>query len=71
MLLNYTNYELTSFTTNDLAVRNNCVASKQASKQASIVYNRTFSSEGPAFFICRGDYPSTDEGGRAFAFLFT
>ena len=35
MLLNYIYYELTIFTANDLAVRNNCVASKQASKQAS------------------------------------
>ena len=34
MLLNYTYYELTIFTTNDLVVRNICVASKQASKQA-------------------------------------
>ncbi len=31
---------LTSFTAECLAVGDNCVASKQASKQASIVYNR-------------------------------
>ena len=31
---------LTSFTAECLVVRDNCVASKQASKQASIVYNR-------------------------------
>ena len=35
MLLNYTYYGLTIFTTNNLAVWNNCVASKQASNQAS------------------------------------
>ena len=31
---------LISFTAESLVVRDNCVASKQASKQASIVYNR-------------------------------
>ena len=37
MLLNADiDYELTSFTTNNLAVWDNCVASKQASKQAII-----------------------------------
>ena len=41
-LLNITNIpeRLTSFTAEGLVVRDNCVASKQASKQASIVYNR-------------------------------
>ena len=34
MLLNYIYYGLTVFTTNNLVVRNNFVASKQASKQA-------------------------------------
>ena len=34
MLLNYTYYGLTIFTTKNLAVWDNCVASKQASKQA-------------------------------------
>ena len=34
MLLDYTYGKLTIFITNNLAVRNNCVASKQASKQA-------------------------------------
>ena len=42
MLLNYTYYELTIFTTNDLAVRNICVASKQASKQSILLYNKNF-----------------------------
>lgn len=50
MLLNCTYYELTIFTTNDLAVRNICVAS-------ILVYNKNFSSESPVFFICRGIYP--------------
>ena len=36
MLLNYTYCELTIFTANDLAVRNICVASKQASKHISL-----------------------------------
>ena len=35
MLLNYIYYVLTVFTINNLVVRNNCVASKQASKQAN------------------------------------
>lgn len=39
MLLNYTYYELTIFTTNDLAVGNNCVGCK-------LVYSKIFS-----FFI--------------------
>ena len=49
---------LTSFTAECLVVRDNCVASKQASKQASKVYNReNSSSESPAGFICRGMFP--------------
>lgn len=54
MLLNYTYCELTIFTANDLAVRNICVASKQAS---ILVYNKNFSSESPATLVCHGIYP--------------
>ena len=36
MLLNYIYYGLTVFTTNNLAVRDNCVASKQASKHIGL-----------------------------------
>ena len=55
-LLNTTNIpkRLTSFTAECLAVRDNCVASKQDRPS------------GPAGFICRGMYPMTDEAGRAF-----
>ena len=77
-LLNTTNISgrLTSFTTNCLAVRDNCVVSKQASKQASkqvdVKHHRRgagFSPRrpaGPSGFICRGMFPMTDEAGRAF-----
>ena len=73
-LLNTTNISgrLTSFTTNCLAVRDNCVASKQASKQADVKHHRRGAGfgphrpSGPAGFICRGMYPMTDEAGRAF-----
>lgn len=62
---------LTSFTAECLVVRDNCVASKQASKQTPKHHRRGagFSSHrpaGPAGFICRGMYPMTDEAGRAF-----
>ena len=36
MLLDYTYYGLTIFTTKNLAVWDNCVASKQASKHISL-----------------------------------
>ena len=69
-LLNTTNISgrLTSFTAECLAVRDNCVASKQA----DVKHHRRgagFSPHrpsGPAGFICRGMYPMTDEAGRAF-----
>ena len=58
MLLNYTYYGLTIFTTKNLAVWDNCVASKQASKQASIlVYNKIFSSERAAAIVAMGFIP--------------
>ena len=63
---------LTSFTAECLAVRDNCVASKQASKQADVKHHRRgagFSPRrpaGPSGFICRGMFPMTDEAGRAF-----
>ena len=74
LLLDSTNIpeRLTSFTAECLAVRDNCVASKQASKQVDVKHHRRgagFSPHrpaGPAGFICRGMYPMTDEAGRAF-----
>jgi len=74
LLLDSTNIpeRLTSFTAECLAVRDNCVASKQA----DVKHHRRgagFSPHrpsGPAGFICRGMYPMTDEAGRAFFCLF-
>ena len=60
MLLNYIYYGLTVFTTNNLVVRNNCVASKQASKQASkLIYNKNFRAKAQlplfvmGFILCK------------------
>ena len=66
LLLDSTNIpeSLTSFTTNCLAVRDNCVASnKHHRRGAGFSPHRP---AGPAGFICRGMYPMTDEAGRAF-----
>ena len=63
---------LTSFTAKCLVVRDNCAASKQASKQVDVKHHRRDAGfgphrpAGPAGFICRGMYPMTDEAGRAF-----
>ena len=68
-LLNTTNIprRLTSFTTNCLAERDNCVASKQASKQASIVYNREIvRAKARLVSFAVGCSPMADEAGRAF-----
>ena len=54
MLLNYTYYGLTIFTTKNLAVWDNCVASKQAS---ILVYNKIFSSERAAAIVAMGFIP--------------
>lgn len=54
---------LTSFTTNCLAVRDNCVASKQA----SIVYNREIvRAKARLVSFAVGCSPMADEAGRAF-----
>ena len=56
MLLNYIYYGLTVFTTNNLAVRDNCVASKQAS---ILVYNKNFRAKARlplfvmGFILCK------------------
>ena len=58
---------LTSFTAECLVVRDNCVASKQASKQASIVYNREIvRAKARLVSFAVGCSPMADEAGRAF-----
>ncbi len=67
-LLNITNIpeRLTSFTAEGLVVRDNCVASKQASKQA-IVYNREIvRAKARLVSFAVGCSPMADEAGRAF-----
>ena len=72
-LLNTTNIprRLTSFTANDLVVRDNCVASKQASKQASIVYNREIvRAKARLVSFAVGCIPWPMKPAGLFAFLF-